>query len=129
MNYSIIDGVTITATGSHHNPTFTIILPENFTSAHYSRWKKRNASAIAKAKQNLKDKLEFVRFVTEVQKCTYDVTATSSRYNDTGIDYRAFHRPSSNGIGWVIIAPDEPANNWYTENPLVLSYLKLIFNK
>lgn len=63
------------------------------------------------------------RFLAEVKTATFDPSATSSRFNRTGIDWRAFHRPSSNGKGWVLIAPDEPANNWYMEDPVILRIL------
>lgn len=66
------------------------------------------------------DRIAFIRLAN---KCAFDLNATSSRYNCTGIDWKAFHRPSSNGKGWVLIAPDEPDNNWYIEDELILRYL------
>ena len=64
-----------------------------------------------------------ILFLQILRECTFDLNAFSSRYNCTGIDYKAFHRPSSNGKGWVLIAPDEPMNNSYTEDPILLKYL------
>jgi hypothetical protein len=62
-------------------------------------------------------------FLAEVKKATFNPSATSSRFNRTGIDWRALHRPSSNGQGWVLICPDEPGNNWYMEDPNILKIL------
>lgn len=61
-------------------------------------------------------------FLKMVKECTFDLTVTSSRYNCTGIDWKAFHRPASSG-GWVLIAPDEPGNNWHTTDPVIVKYL------
>jgi hypothetical protein len=63
-----------------------------------------------------------------LRECVFKPFATSSRFNCTGVDWVAFHRPSSNGIGWVLIAPDEPANNWYTDDPILVSFLRSKFN-
>jgi hypothetical protein len=65
-------------------------------------------------------------FLAEVKKAMFDPYATSSRFNRTGIDWRALHRPSSNGQGWVLICPDEPGNNWYMED---LNILKILSKK
>jgi hypothetical protein len=69
-----------------------------------------------------------VQFLKIVKECTFDLSANSSRYNSTGIDWKAFHRPSSNGKGWVLIAPDEPANNWYIECPILFKLLSKKYN-
>jgi hypothetical protein len=65
---------------------------------------------------------ERAAFIKMVNECTFDMSANSSRYNCTGIDWKAFHRPSSSG-GWVLIAPDEPGNNWHTKDPIIVKYL------
>ena len=70
-----------------------------------------------------------LRFLAMVKECTYDPAAQSSRYNSTGIDWKAFHRAASNGKGWVLIAPDEPGNNWYVEDALLVKYLSKRFEK
>jgi hypothetical protein len=69
-----------------------------------------------------------IKFITALRECTYNPAATSSRYNCTGIDWKAFHRASSNGKGWVLIAPDEPGNNWYFEDFLLFRYLSNKYN-
>lgn len=38
-------------------------------------------------------------------------------------DYCILHRPTSNGKGWVMIAPGEKANNHYTEDPVLVKFL------
>mgnify|MGYP003329803214 FL=1 len=63
-------------------------------------------------------------FYSVLKTCEYNPTATSSRYNCTGIDWKAYHRPTSNGKGWVIICPDEPANNMYIEDASFVELLK-----
>lgn len=68
-------------------------------------------------------------FFNLIKNATLDLSATSSRYNTTGIDWCAFHRPSSNGKGWVIIAPDDPSNNVYTEDTILVEFLKRKFLK
>lgn len=65
---------------------------------------------------------ERLAFVKMVNECKFDLESKSSRYNCTGIDWKAFHRPSSSG-GWVLIAPDEPGNNWHTKDPILVKYL------
>jgi hypothetical protein len=68
---------------------------------------------------------ELLRFILTLQ---FNPTATSSKTNCTGIDYKAYHRPSSNGKGWVCIAPDEPGNNLYTEDAILVKFLSKKFN-
>lgn len=58
------------------------------------------------------------RFLAEIKQCSY-------RGQGEG-DWRQIHRETSNGLGWVIIAPDEPANNWYMNDRNVV---KLLYNK
>jgi len=86
--------------------------------------RKRNIRRMARL-NNKKDITfeEKKAFLAEVKKAMFDPYATSSRFNRTGIDWRALHRPSSNGQGWVLIAPDEPANNWYMEDLNILNIL------
>jgi hypothetical protein len=69
-----------------------------------------------------------VSFLKIVNECIFDIEAKSSRYNCSGIDWKAFHRPSSSG-GWVLIAPDEPGNNWHTTDPIIVKYLTKKFLK
>lgn len=54
---------------------------------------------------------------------TFNLNAYSSRYNITGIDYIKYHRPSNNGKGWVLVAPDEPGNNVYIEDNIIYQFL------
>lgn len=68
-----------------------------------------------------------IKFLSALRECAYNPDATSSRYNCTGIDWKAFHRASSNGKGWVLIAPDEPGNNWYFEDALIVKFLQTKF--
>lgn len=39
-------------------------------------------------------------------------------------DWSRYSRLCSNGYEWVIIAPDEPANDWYTNDAITVSYLR-----
>lgn len=59
------------------------------------------------------------------QSCIFDLDAKSSRYNITGIDWVQFIRPCSNGLAWVLIAPDEPGNNVYVDDFVLIKF----FNK
>ena len=68
-------------------------------------------------------------YLKRIQEAEFNPLATSSRHNCTGIDWTAYHRPSTNGRGWVLIAPDEPCNNWYTEDPILVKILKNKFCK
>lgn len=70
-----------------------------------------------------------IEFLKEVKRCAFDINIKNAYYHAIGIDWRAFHRPTKNGIGWVVIAPDEPANNWYTEHPPLVRLLKKIYLK
>lgn len=63
-----------------------------------------------------------VNFLEAMKGTTLNHEAKSSRWSCTGIDYKLFHRPSGNG--WVIIAPDEPGNNMYTEDRLLVNLLR-----
>ena len=83
-------------------------------------------SMIPKENWNTERKLRFIKSCNEAQ---LNLEAQSSRYNCTGIDWKAFHRPSSNGSGWVLIAPDEPGNNWYCDDTIVVRYLKKKYNQ
>lgn len=83
------------------------------------------AKIVAKAEDMLTHDRR-VAFLKMVNKCEFDLSATSSRYNMTGVDWCAYHRPSSAG-GWVLIAPDEPGNNWHTTDPVIVKYLTAKF--
>lgn len=51
-------------------------------------------------------------------------------YQGDGLDdFNLFQRPSSNGRGYVAICPGEPRNNYYTEDPILVGYLKKKYNK
>ena len=63
-----------------------------------------------------------VEFLNQVRKLKFNPNAYSSKYNIEG-DWLIYHRPSSNGKGWVCIAPDEPGNNWYMEDEIILKIL------
>lgn len=46
-------------------------------------------------------------------------------YEGDGLDdFNKYQRPASNGRGWVAICPGEPANNYYTEDPVAVAILK-----
>lgn len=87
-------------------------------SIRFSRMDQKIAANNAAA-MTMQRRIDFLKIVNE---CKFDLEAKSSRYNCTGIDWKAFHRPSSSG-GWVLIAPDEPANNWHTDDPILVKYL------
>ena len=65
---------------------------------------------------------ERVKFLQEIKSCKYTKSLTEEDIDGTE-DYRVIHRESSNGRGWVIIAPGEPANNWYLEDNIILKIL------
>jgi len=86
--------------------------------------RKRNVRRMTKLNNKNETTFEEKKaFLAEVKKAMFDPYATSSRFNRTGIDWRALHRPSSNGQGWVLICPDEPGNNWYMEDLNILNIL------
>ena len=66
--------------------------------------------------------LQRKEFLQEVKSCKYARTLDPEEIDGTE-DYRVIHRESSNGKGWVIIAPAEPANNWYLEDKIILNIL------
>lgn len=53
----------------------------------------------------------------------YFADAGNSRFDSR--DFWTYIRKSSNGKGWVIIAPGEPANNYYIDDPVLFKF----FNK
>ncbi|WP_424653128.1 hypothetical protein [Capnocytophaga sputigena] len=63
-----------------------------------------------------------VKFLQEIKSCKYAKSLTEEDIDGTE-DYKVIHRESSNGKGWVIIAPAEPANNWYLEDNIILKLL------
>lgn len=65
-----------------------------------------------------------VNFLSAAKRTVHNPEATSSRYNFTGVDWVAYNRASSNGKGWVLIAPDEPGNNMYTEDHILIRIMK-----
>jgi hypothetical protein len=88
---------------------------------HYVRqYRKKDNPAMTHARR-----AELLQFILTLE---FNPAATSSRYNCTGMDYKAYHRPSSNGKGWVCIAPDEPSNNLYTEDAILVKFLSNKFN-
>lgn len=51
-------------------------------------------------------------------------------YQGDGLDdFNHYQRPCSNGIGYVSICPGERGNNYYVDDPLVVSYLKKKYDK
>ena len=44
-------------------------------------------------------------------------------------DYNHYQRPCSNGIGYVSVCPGEPGNNFYTDDPITVNYLKKKYTK
>lgn len=46
-----------------------------------------------------------------------------SKHQFGGNDFLSFHRASFNGKGWVLIAPGEPANNFYLEDSILVKLL------
>lgn len=51
-------------------------------------------------------------------------------YNGEGWeDFQKVQRPTSNGIGYVAICPGERGNNYYTDDKVLVTYLKAKYNK
>lgn len=51
-------------------------------------------------------------------------------YEGNGLDdYNLYQRPAGNGVGYVAICPGESGNNFYTEDPIVVAYLKQKYEK
>uniref|UniRef100_UPI00404827D5 hypothetical protein n=1 Tax=Roseivirga sp. TaxID=1964215 RepID=UPI00404827D5 len=96
------------------------VKPKDIVTMRIKHFSRRDLKFQDKSGWNLTMKREFLRRVNEAE---LNLDAQSSRFNSTGIDWTAYHRPSSNGKGWVLIAPDEPANNWYCEDPVLVSLL------
>lgn len=69
-----------------------------------------------------------VEFLQRIKSCKYAKTLTENDI-DGEEDYGVIHRETSNGKGWVIIAPAEPANNWYIEDEIILKILSVKFVK
>jgi hypothetical protein len=63
-----------------------------------------------------------VEFLQRIKSCKYAKSLTEEDIDGTE-DYGVIHRETSNGKGWVIIAPGEPANNWYLEDNIILKML------
>lgn len=127
INSKSINGVTITILGSSNAPKFIYNLPDTWTGSDLKKWLKKYQDEINEAKNDLILVLEAKTFISRSKECIFNPDATSSQFNRTGIDYLYYHRASSNGLGWVLICPDEPANNWYTENHLVLQFMRANF--
>lgn len=50
-------------------------------------------------------------------------------YSGDGLDdYNHYQRPASNGVGYVDICPGEPGNNYYVDEPHLVSALKRKYN-
>lgn len=94
--------------------------PEKIIKARETYFKRR------RVKFNDVDTLSFelkILFLKRIKEAEFLLEANSSRFNCTGIDWTAYHRPSSNGKGWVLIAPDEPSNNWYIDDKNIVKIL------
>lgn len=51
-------------------------------------------------------------------------------YEGDGLDdFNLYQRPASNGRGYVAICPGESGNNFYTEDPLTVAFLKRKYEK
>ena len=89
--------------------------------------RRRRARMIQMAKRERsivthKDRVAFIQFIKR-HELKFNPNAYSSRFNSTGVDWAKYHRPTSNGKGWVCIAPDEPGNNAYIEDPIMVEFL------
>ena len=52
------------------------------------------------------------------------------KYEGDGFDdFNMFQRPASNGVGYVAICPGESGNNYYTDDPILVRYLKAKYLK
>lgn len=65
---------------------------------------------------------ERVNFLSILKTCKYYKEVKDEDFDFTE-DYCILHRPTSNGKGWVMIAPGERANNHYTEDPVLVKFL------
>lgn len=71
--------------------------------------------------ENLHQKrLSYLRYINT---CKYYKDIKEDDDFDFTEDYCILHRPTSNGKGWVMIAPGERANNHYTEDPVLVKFL------
>ena len=90
---------------------------------HYARrMRKREMATIERSVVTHKQRVDFLNFIKRFD-IKYNPTAYSSRYNSTGVDWVKYHRASSNGKGWVCIAPDEPGNNVYIEDEIMVRFM------
>lgn len=62
-------------------------------------------------------------YLKDINTCKYYKDIKEDDDFDFTEDYCILHRPTSNGKGWVMIAPGERANNHYTEDPVLVKFL------
>jgi len=65
---------------------------------------------------------------TRVQKVMEDLEYFAGipyEYEGDGLDdYNKFQRPTRNGVGYVAICPGESGNNYYVDDPVLVTILK-----
>lgn len=78
-------------------------------------------------KQKNWEHAERVDFLRYLKTCKYYKEVKDNDF-DFSEDYCVIHRPTSNGRSWVMIAPGERANNYYTEDPVLVKFLYKKYN-
>ena len=68
-------------------------------------------------------------YKTRREYIAYFATIPYEYQGDGMDDFNLYQRPASNGIGYVAICPGESGNNFYTDDPILVSYLTKKFNK
>ena len=85
---------------------------------------------ISRIKKNTEEKnihQERLNYLRYLNTCKYYKEVKDDDF-DFSEDYCVIHRPTSNGKGWVMIAPGERANNHYTEDPVLVKFLYKKYN-
>jgi len=92
---------------------------KDFIENSYKKKMKRYRDRIVKVTTH-KERVEFLKIL---KQCEFAPNASRlNGFKETG-DWCRYHRPSSNGKGWVLIAPDQPSNNVYIEDHIILNLL------
>ena len=65
-------------------------------------------------------------FLNYLKGCVFAGNAEAVAMAEHG-DWVTIHRPTSNGVGWVLLSVDEPDNNFYTCDPALVAFLKKKF--
>lgn len=91
----------------------------------------RNAFNAAKERHISRMPNGYVRneYKTRREYIAYFATIPYEYQGDGMDDFNLYQRPASNGIGYVAICPGESGNNFYTDDPILVSYLTKKFNK